>query len=182
MRNLDELLEEAKWGKLTDKELAYVVQEIKATTPDDDADLYTLIHILGKADATEHKQLLEGFLDYPSDPMISSIALAALCNYWGYANEYLDQIKMFIKGAEWDPDNDVRLIAISCAGQYLKEASDKELLQQLLALYENAEEDELCREAAYEAIALAMGQTWDEILNQAKPNASVIKKAKESTF
>ena len=36
MRNLDDLLEEAKRGKLTDQELAYVIQRIKESTPDND--------------------------------------------------------------------------------------------------------------------------------------------------
>ncbi|HUD01899.1 MAG TPA: hypothetical protein VMR37_06195 [Rhabdochlamydiaceae bacterium] len=166
MKNLDELLEEAKWGKLTEKEIASVAEKIKAAGPDEDSDLYTLIHILGRAEATQYKKLVEKFLYYPTSPIISSIALKTLCNYWGSAHEYLDKIKSFIKGVEWDPDNDVRLIALSCAGQYLKESQDKELLQLLLSTYENEEEDELCREAAYEAIALAMGQTWNEILNE----------------
>ena len=44
MRSLDDLLEEAKWGKLTDKELAYVVQKIKASKPGSDEGLYIFVY------------------------------------------------------------------------------------------------------------------------------------------
>ncbi len=53
MKNLTELLEKAQAGKLEPEELAYVVKRIKTSKPDDDQDLYTLIDILGRAQAKE---------------------------------------------------------------------------------------------------------------------------------
>lgn len=127
MRNLDELLDEAKWGKLTDKKIDYMVQSTKTSKPDNDEDLYTLIHILGKAEAKQHKKLIENFLHYPTDPMISKIALQTLCNFWNYHSDYLNEIKQLIRGVGWDDDQQIRIIAISAAENFLNHSRDKEL-------------------------------------------------------
>ena len=178
MRNLDELLDEAKWGKLANDEIAYVVEQIKATSPGNDDDLYTLIHILGRAGATQYKNMIEKFLHYPSNSLISAIALRTLCTYWGFEEEYLEPMKQFIQGVDWDTDRDLQMYAIGCAGQYLKDVKDKDLLKLILDVYQNENEDQFSRETAYEAIAFATGQTWEDLDQGPKPNPVVLDKAK----
>lgn len=164
MTNLDELLSEAKWGKLSEEEINYVVEKIKATTPDDDEDLYKLIHILGKANAIQHRKLVESFLYYPTYPMISEIALQTLCDFWGYAKDYIPQLKAFVKGVSWDVDEDVRLLAIGSVGELLREVPDKELLELIIGIWENDQENEIMRECAIESLARATGRDYKEFL------------------
>lgn len=179
MKSLDELLEKAKWDKLSSEELNYIVERIKSSTPEEDDDLYTLIHILGKSGNKQYKKIVESFLFYPSSPMIPAIALKTLCTYWGFEDEYLPVMKNFIQGVEWDTDNDVKLVAISCAGQYLKNQNDKELIQSLLSIYQNENEDEFNREGAFVALALATGHDWDEINHDPALKSSVIGEAEQ---
>lgn len=190
-----DLLDKAKSGKLTDEELKYVVQRIKTSTPDnEDPNLYTLLHILGKAGLTptdtkrtgvavseviRHRKLIEKFLYYPTDPMISKIALQTLGDHWGFYKDYLSQIKEFVKGVEWDKDEDVRIIAISSAGAFLRETTDKdkELVQLLVNILISDQKEEIMRDCAYYALAYAAGQEWSDILrDENKPNPLILEK------
>ncbi len=183
MKNLEDLLEKAKWGKLSNEELAYVVQKIETWTPaDKEEDLYTLIHTLGRSEEKKYKELVERFLYFPDYPMITRIALYTLCNYWNYTQDYLSELTNFIQGVEWDKEDDVRLIAISCAGGYLRKTLEKKLLQLLIDTFEKNDEDELIREGAYEALCRAMGKQWNEILASEgnKFDFSIIERARKA--
>ena len=173
MRSLDELLEEAKWGRLKDDEVKYVVERIKADAGDNE-NLYTLIHILGRSGSKQYKKLVEKFLYYPDFPLVSSIALKTLFNYWGFEEEYLDQLKSFVKGVDWDRDQDVQLIAISAAGEYLRNNKNRELHQMIVdvikEIHPSSDElvndyNEILRECASEALMRASGKEWNEILD-----------------
>lgn len=181
-KSFDELLEEAKWGKITSNEIDYVAEQLQ----ENHDELYTLIYILGRAEAVRCKKLIEPFLNHPDDPMVSKIALQSLCTYWDLTEEYLDELKMFINGVEWDDFDDVRIQAISIAGEYLRSAKNPELLQTLIDLFENietspdlknAENPELVRSCAYLAIGRAMGREYnqmpdtDEIMEQLQQNS-----------
>ena len=74
MKNLDALLDKAKWSELTQEEIAEVVKRIE-NFKENENDLYTLIHILGCSGASQYRKLVEKFLYYPEDSMISRIAL-----------------------------------------------------------------------------------------------------------
>ncbi len=163
MLKLDELLEKAKWDKLSEAEISEVVKRIKQTKPGQDEDLYMLLHILGRSEADQYRPLVEKFLYYPSYPMVSSIALRTLCVYWIYEKEYLHKIKEFLKGVDWDAEFDVKRCAISCAGSYLRSTPEKELYELLIQIFEN-DPDEICREAALESIERGIGKEWNEIL------------------
>lgn len=172
-KSLNELLEQAKWGKITPIEIDYVAQQISENS---DA-LYTLIHILGRAEAIKYRSKIEPFLDYPENPLISQIALKSLCTYWGLTEEYLEELKMFINGVEWDDFDDVRISAIGIAGEYLRLSLDPDLLHTLINLFENlktntlinnADNTQLVRSCAYYAIARAMGKDYDQIPNTKK--------------
>lgn len=194
MRNLDDLLDEAKTGTLTEEELSYIAGKIKKHNPDcdDDDDLYTLIYALGIADCidtpdniyaqprgTKYRKLVEDFLYYPNDPSIASIALKTLCDYWGYTKDYLNEIKKFIKGVDWDKDGDVTLTAISIAGEYLRtaEKKDKELFQLLINIWEKYSKKDMAdvmAESAYEALARAAGQEWNVLFKSKKPDSNLL--------
>ena len=179
MRSIDELLEEAKWGKLTQEELEYVVNKIKDYKEDDAEDLYTLLYTLGRSGAIEYRKLVEKFLYYPNDPMVSSMALKTLCDYWSLDEEYLREIKAFARGVEWDFDGDVRTIAISTAGEYLRRNPEKELLEILFKILEDENENKIDQESVFQALARATGRNYNEFLivkDQRPPDPSIMQK------
>ncbi|MBA2367848.1 MAG: hypothetical protein H0V82_02350 [Candidatus Protochlamydia sp.] len=172
-KNYNELLEEAKLGKISTNEINYVAQKLNEKSESN----YTLIHILGKAKAIQYRNLIEPFLNYPDDPLVSKIALQCLCTYWDLTNEFSEELKIFIRGEDWDDFDDVRLTAIGISGEYLRSTSNKDLLHVLVDVFENletsplikrAENPELVRSCAYYAIARALGKNYDQIPNTDK--------------
>jgi len=174
MKNIEELCIEAKWGQLTKEEIAYVVKMMNACNLDDDVGLVRLIYILGHAYLEEHKLWVEKFIYYPKSTLVSQQALKALCTCWHLTEHYLDEIKMYIRGVDWDDADEVRLTAINIAGEFLRKKFDKELLQLLVLVFEKLGETEMLNDTddyardflkscAYEAIARAMGKNHNEI-------------------
>ena len=180
MRSLDDLLEEAKWGQLTDEELTYVVNRIKEKRKkkdrSPDRDLYTLLHILGKSGAVEYRDLVESFLHYPSWPAISSMALRTLVSYWDLMEDYLREIKLFVRGVDWD-DDDVRIVAVSAAGRYLTGYQDKELLKLLIDIFVNTNEPDYIRQGAYRALADAVGRDWRDLVGEKEMDLTILDEA-----
>ena len=177
MRSFDELAHEAKWGEISKDEITYVAQRLKNFKPGEDSDvlLATLIYILGFSWASEYRDLVEPFLCYRKYDWVCCRALKALCTCWGLTENYLEIIKMYIRGADWDESDDIRIIAMSIAGAFLREKFDRELLQLLVDIFEGLGEiegiHETCEEArdllkgcAYEVLSRAVGEDWDDIL------------------
>jgi hypothetical protein len=171
VKSIDELLEKAKWDKLSKSELDEIVKRIRQFKEGDDDDLYSLLYALGRSGASEYRNLVEKFLIYPADSMISRIALRTLCTYWDLVPYYIEIVKNFIKGVDWD-DDQVRIAAISIAGEYVRSTNDKECLKLLLEIFEqykliyekdsDMEDDFMCG-CLFEAIARGIGVNYDEL-------------------
>jgi hypothetical protein len=101
-----ELREKAHWHMLSEEELAEVLLRLNTYLDDNNLcstlDLDDLLEALGYTGAfTEVRQgfqkLVEKFLVFPSNPIISATALSILCNDWDLTSHYTNQIKSFIK-------------------------------------------------------------------------------------
>lgn len=187
--NIDELLDKAYDGRIYPEELAEVVnriqkyyefpsnEEVDLTDRNEgirvltqvDGDIHSLLQIVGYAGCfcydsieirSEYRALIEKFIVFPRDPLVSVTAFCVLCNDWDLTAEYLSQIKMYMRGVEWDEDEDVRVKAMCIAGSYIKETGDKELLRMLLEIFENDGEEKIMREIAYDRISIALGGEW----------------------
>lgn len=185
MHDVDDLLDEAKYGELTTEELIYVVEKIKASKPGDNTNLYGLLLILEWAGATQYRELVEHFLYYPSNPMVSGMALKVFFKYWrDDAQRYLHEIKAFIKGVPWDNDDDLRLTAMHCTEKF-KKKPEKELFQLVLNLYETSNTTLLkagrkrtCErtdakfwlQVSFTQLAIAIGKGWNDLIG--KPGES----------
>ena len=163
--NTKELLDSAKAGDLSVRQIDEVGRLLQAGGGGEDP--YTLLHILGRAKARKFRLLVEKYLVDISDPMMTRLALQIVCMYWNETPEHLDALKRFVGGVEEDPENDVRMAAISCAGEYLRANGDALLLSQLYRAFRSENEPQTIREAAYLGMARAMGRDW-----QALPPAS----------
>jgi hypothetical protein len=62
-----------------------------------------------------------------------------------------------------EPENDVRQMAVSLAGEYLRGAEDPDLLRGLLNMVDDETLSDFQRSDAYLSIARAMGVTWEEL-------------------
>lgn len=174
MRSIDELCKEAKWGQLTAEEVAFVVKRMKDCKLEDKNELISLLYILGHASLEEYRYWVEKFVDYPSSTLISQQALKTLCICWILTEDYLEVIKRYIRGVDWDESDEVRLTAMNIAGEFLRKKFDPELLELLLLVFEKLGETERLYESsesardflkgcAYVAIMRAMGKNHDEI-------------------
>lgn len=180
--NYLQLLKKANKGTISEKEFFWVVETLQNVIPIDDLEynesLPYLIKIMSLAGGPclEFQLIVENFLDYPLYPLASQEALRTLCNNWFFTSEYLPELKTFIRGVAWDESDDIRLSALSIAGEFLREDFDAELLQLLLIVFDDLGESQIIYEkcnskrsflkrVAYEAIARAMGQDWDDLPN-----------------
>jgi hypothetical protein len=126
-------------------------------------DPYELLLALGRAMARQHRSLIEGYLLDVGDPMLTRLALQILCKFWGETERYLPQVRSFLAGVPWDEEGDVRQMAGSIAGEYLRETDDEELLSQLLARTKDEALDDVDRADAYISLARAMGKQWEDL-------------------
>jgi hypothetical protein len=146
---------------LPDNELSEVVEELHKDKPG--TDRYTLLYTLGKGGYESYTAVVEPFLNSPGDPMLAQIALWDLCLEWRLTDRYLPQLSDFVRGVAWDTEEDVRLSAITIAGEYLRNRSNPPLLGQLITIFENHGERQIVREAAYHALGRAMGRAHTEL-------------------
>ncbi|MEO3865083.1 HEAT repeat domain-containing protein [Rheinheimera fenheensis] len=182
MNTPKEILEKAKWGKLSNDEVNWLGTAISTSN---DIDLYTLIHAIGKAELKQYKGELESFLDYPNDPLISAITVRVLCGFWGLTDQYIDTIVKLLKGVDWDEDEDVKLEALSIIGNYLIKNRSPKIIKLILEIFENEENFNAVRSAAYCSLGRAFGKSWDELPAASKPmnfdtdvDSSIIEQAK----
>jgi hypothetical protein len=171
--------------KLTQHEITLVVNELQKNTLED-AIRSELLKILGAAvrssdNVKEHRQLVESFLEYKSNPTISASALFVLCLRWKDTEMYLEKVQQFLGGVEWDSNNECQLMAIAIAGEYLDNHSNKDFLQHLIYMFENTNNNEFTQQAVYEALAMATGHSTTGVMNtsQNKQDPNVIIEAKE---
>jgi hypothetical protein len=159
--DLDELVGRAKQGLVRKQEIADVARELAAT--EDESRAYDLLYVIGRSSATEHEELVAGFLR-AGDPELAKLALQTLCTFWGLTESYLDSVRTFLDGVSWDPSGDVRLIASSAAGEYLRDHADTGLLARLVELAQPGNDDPVQRRTALEALARALGDPLGESL------------------
>lgn len=163
MSSYKDLLEKAKWGKISRDELESVADELRHGS--DEADPYTLLHIIGRSGEKSYRSIIEYYLNQKIDPMLARLALQILCDFWEEAEGYVDDLVSFAQGVPWDGEDEIRLTALSLAGEYLRSHQNPWLLQKLINIVEDINEREIIRESAYEGLSRAMQHEWGEILS-----------------
>lgn len=159
--DLDELVDQAKQGLVSRQQLAEVAALLRSTV--DETRTYRLLYVLSRSRATEHEELVAGFLR-SGEPELARLALQTLCTFWGLAESYMDELRAFLDGVDWDSWGDVRQIAISAAGDHLRTHTDTAMFARLLELAYPDNTDEVERRVALEALATALGDPVAETL------------------
>lgn len=161
MKSAKELLDKAKAGTISRAEVDAVIAELQTGKRKDDA--YTLLHVLGVANAIHAIPVVLPYLEAAYDPMLASMALKCLCNHWGLGRSYLSQVHRFAEGVSWDPEGYVRLTAVSVLGEVLREQLEPQGLRILLDTLLDGEGNPVVRLAAYRALLRAEGRPWEAI-------------------
>lgn len=112
--NVDDLVARSKQGHVTESEIEAVARLLSSRRDHERA--YSLLYVLARSFATEHEELVAGFLDHRDDPTLARLALQTLCSSWELGEKYADEMRRFIDGVPWDHLGDVRPVAISAAG------------------------------------------------------------------
>lgn len=154
-----DLVARASQGSLSERELKQVVQGLTSGN----ADPYEALLVIGRANAKEYRRLVERYLDCHEDPMLARLALQVLCRYWGLTADYQAALEQFVRKVDWDEDDDVRLMAIDCAGPFLAENKSPRILSLLLKIFRDESERQIVREAAYCSMALAAGKRLEDL-------------------
>jgi hypothetical protein len=155
------LLDRAKAGEhLSSEDLSAVARELR--NPDSGYKKYTLIHILGRAQAFQYRSTIEPFLDGP-DQSAARLALQILGEWWDLQREYRPRLMEFAAGVRWDPDDDIRQMALSVLGGWLRTEHDLEVLQLLMSTAEDPDEEASTRRVAVRALARAVGQDYRDM-------------------
>lgn len=172
MKDVRGLVDKAKAENLNQSDIAFVAKQIEACKDSPNDDLYDYIYILGrgmfgKPIPLEYRKLVEYFLYHPQDTFTAGLALNVLCKYWNFSSEYLDALKLFIRGVSWDDLGEVRGEAIVNAGYFLRDNFDKELLSLVIDVFEKSdtsdEVQDFSRLLAYSALGWAQGLDWPEL-------------------
>jgi hypothetical protein len=164
--NFNDLLDRAKQGDLSDREVDAVAAALERADPSEDP--YTLLHILGISRAQRHRPLVERYLRWFDDPMLARLALQILCSHWGETREHLDYVRSFVSGDPRDPGDDVRIAAIAIAGEHLRNHQDRELIAMLIGIFDAPTAPQIVRESAYFALARASGLDRKEMPSAAR--------------
>lgn len=166
-RKLDvpNLVSRAKAGTITDRELSTVADRL-ADNPE--SDVYELLYVLTRSGVRSYEGIVARFLDYRSDPMVARLALQSLCTFWGLTERYIDTVREFLRGVDWDVFGEVRQVAITAAGEFLSEHRRDDLLRELLRLSGVENSDTIERRIAVEALARSLGEPLAETINADK--------------
>jgi len=77
----------------------------------------------------------------------------------------------FIRSVEWDEDDDIRISALSSAGNYLKSVENPNLLRVVFEAFLDDHANEVLQESAYCALAIA----YEDYQADNKPNLDILK-------
>jgi len=127
-----------------------------------EGDVYGSITELGKTvaednslSARDYRDVITPFLAGGQDPGLIGLALKVLCLWWRMAGEFREEILEYMD-KRWEGAGDVRRTAVSCAGECLRQTSDRAILHALNRIIDTEEKE--WGQAAFRSILDAIGR------------------------
>ena len=171
---------------LNEQEINYIIELIvrfldttSLARPPSIDDLYSYIRVLAKAHAYKSKSTLESLLEY-HDTLTAALVLETLCLEWKFFDEYIERVIQFAVGVSWDPEEDLKQIALKILGEFLFDSMSAKIskkpnyivletltTKELLALdflYTSFYDSTLefwSRQTAYYGLCRAVGIPWE---------------------
>lgn len=158
--NESDLVDRVRDGKLSDAEVDLLVALLREHP--DHARTYTRLNALGWLMRPDLASVVAPFLERADDPMLARLALQVLVHRFGLGLRFGDRVIEFADGVEWDDEDDVRLVALTCAGELAREGTRAPEMLRVLLRSIDADEDPMVRDSAYSGILRGLGRTWDE--------------------
>jgi hypothetical protein len=164
-----ELWKKSQRAILTPEERVYLIEQLQVfyeTHEDPDGTEYLLMALEYEGYFKgELKTILEKLVIFPEACAIAAKALDLLCWDSHSTAKHLTQIKAFLKGVDWDIEDEGRMRdqSISIAGRYVKDTQDRECLSLLLSILDDELIDTNTRSYAYTHICRAVGREWKDI-------------------
>lgn len=155
----NDLVWRATKGLLSNQERLDLEWKVRSRSPG----LYRNLLALGRTGDKKYKQFAIDLLYETEDDSIARLCIQILCRYFGLYKESRDILLEFIEGVDWDEAEFARHMAISCAGTYLREYQDLDLLSALYRIFQDETEDQHTREIAYSGLGEACGLSGDEL-------------------
>lgn len=159
--DISNLVARAKKGEVRGRELQGIAHILSNGTGG--SDTYRLLYVIVRSGARKYEGLVSDYLYYREDPMVARLALQALCVFWGLGHKYLNVMEDFLRGVDWDYLGDVQGVAITAAGEYLRDHNSYPLLAELFRLAQDGD-DSVRQRIAIEALARAVGETMEASL------------------
>lgn len=180
MNEDEELLAKAQEGRLEPSDIDTIIARLSSRS----GDPYLLIHALGLGGTPSLASVVEPYLTSREDPLQARIALQVLCDFWGLAVRYRENVSSFIDGVPWDLEGDIRSMGISIAGEFIRDHNDVGLLRQLLDIVNNETEPMDTREWALRAVGRAIGLNHSDLPSLGVPlngglSEEILQKARE---
>ncbi len=161
--SLDEsnIVARARDGKLSEREIALLIDSLERQSAG--TATYTRLNALGWTMRPDLAHVVSPFLSSPDDSMLSRLALQILVSRWGLGLDFADVVIEFASGVEWDEDDDVRLVALSSAGELARvDIRTADMFGVLIRALDDAERP-IVRDAAYSAVLRGLGTPWNEV-------------------
>lgn len=160
---LQQLVERAKVGNLSTAEVDHVAQQLKVEAPGEST--YDLLYVLSRTRATRYESTVASF----SITQKIRWLLGSRCKHCvpsgGQTSRYLSEVRRFVVGVDWDDCGDVRQVALSAAGEFLRDNRDCGLLQAVYNACSEANVGGVDERTALEALARALGTPLSESLS-----------------
>lgn len=158
------LVRRAREGTVTGEDAERAAALLAAVT--EESDRYDAVFVIGRADATAYEDTVASFIESPREPMLARLALEVLCSWWGLRGKYRADVIRFVDGVDWDLEDGgyVRQVAMSAAGEHVREHADADMLRALLTVFDSQDAPDLDRKVAYQALLRAAGMDWKEVL------------------
>ncbi len=170
--DLDDLVARAKEGAVSNDEIERIAVGLSGgTVPQDQT--YQMVYVLGRTGSKAHEDLVASFIGCSDDTQVAALALSIICNHWGLAAKYRQQLIEALRGYSWDESEEVRDAAISASGELLATARDCGLLKELLRIAQD-EADQLTTRLSLEALARATGASYTSAVMPRDPAQAVV--------
>ncbi|WP_152990577.1 hypothetical protein [Sphaerimonospora mesophila] len=153
--NLNDLVMRAKEGRVARSEIRIIADFLERNPQSPDA--YKLLYVISRMGDRSYENLIAKFLSYSADPDLARLSLQTLCVFWRLSDRYLSEIERFLEGVDWDWMGGVRQIAITAAGEHLRDNVNCKFLAVLLRISSRDHSSELETRIAVEALARALG-------------------------
>lgn len=150
-------------GLISSEDVVCLAEFLESGAVLDSASVFDLVWILSKHGSEKYCSTLERYLLSKSDVMLVRLVLETLCLRWQCGEHYEKYVLGFMDKSLWDCEEDVRVMALSCAGYLWRKTKNIHLLEKLLSIFDDKNENEFIRVVAYQAIVRALSEGEDDI-------------------